>query len=87
VFLGKFDDVKYVQQMQQEFSADNDRPIADKVIKKIEACKTVEEMNTIRKEVMPDFKSVTNKAEKQRMSTAMQKKRDEFPDNQLNEGE
>ena len=87
VFLGKFDDVKYVQKMQQEFKAKDDRPIADKVIKKIEACKTVEEMNTVREEVMPDFKSVTDKAEKQRMSTTMQKKRDEFPDNQLNEGE
>ena len=44
-------------------------------------------MNTMREEVMHDFKSVTDKAEKQRMSTTMQKKRAELPDNQLNEGE
>jgi len=94
VFLGKFDDNKYVQQRQEEVVKDaaaerENSPEyegavskADAVIKNIEACETREEVNVLRDKVKKTFSEVkdVDKGQAMRMSSAMQKKLSEFPE-------
>lgn len=94
VFLGKFDDNKYVQQRQEEVVKDaaaerKNSPEyegavskADAIIKNIEACETREEVSVLREKVKKTFNEVksVDRAEAQRMSTAVQKKLSEFPE-------
>ena len=94
VFLGKFDDNKYVQQRQEEVVKDaaaerENSPEyegavskADTVIKNIEACETREEVNVLRDKVKKTFSEVkdVDKGQAMRMSSAMQKKLSEFPE-------
>ena len=94
VFLGKFDDNKYVQQRQEEVIKDaaaerENSPEyegavskADAVIKNIEACETREEVNVLRDKVKKTFSEVkdVDKGQAMRMSSAMQKKLSEFPE-------
>ena len=91
VFLGKFDDNKYVQDTNNEFrkAESIDSPAlqqalakADVIIKNIEACESKEEVEELRTNVKVTFEEVKNadKGQAMRMSAAMQKKLSEFPD-------
>ena len=91
VFLGKFDDNKYVQDTNNEFrkAESIDSPAlqqalakANVIIKNIEACESKEEVEELRTNVKVTFEEVKNadKGQAMRMSAAMQKKLSEFPD-------
>ena len=97
VFLGKFDDNKYVQDMNNEFrkAESIDSPAlkqalakADVIIKNIEACESREEIEELRNNVKVTFEEVKNadKGQAMRMSAAMQKKLSEFPGAPLTTG-
>ncbi len=61
VFLGKFDDNKYVENVANEFKAKTDNACANKaniIIKNIKKTKTIDALQTMRKNITPEFKLI-----------------------------
>ena len=89
VFLGLFDDNKYVQQLKKE-EANGPSPDQykaaqakyDRILKNIQACDSLESINKLREKVKPEFnkiKDVDTVLAKQ-LYSELQKKLSEFPD-------
>ena len=61
VFLGKFDDVKYVENVANEFKQKTDNACAGKatiIIKNIKKTKTVDDLKKMKENITPEFKMI-----------------------------
>ena len=89
IFLGLYDDNKYVAAMTAEFNQKDDpkhagmKAKADAIIKKLEAADSLKELNIVRDASRNDVKDIMlfSKSIAREISTASQRAMSQFPDN------
>lgn len=87
VFLGRFDDSKYVADLEREFSAAQDSAAADFAISQLRVCKTADEFKDFWAKNKDGLREQLTRPEYERVVAAMQEDAKRFAPVPANEGQ